>query len=205
MSTKLIETVLELLSEKVKNIENENQHLKQQLVMLTERIALLESGCRNEEVQEEELEEERLTRAMARENAREKILAVVAPGTLVRVASRKEGSGIVIEPDRGEPIKIKYTLNRKSSGMTQWTSLERESLEMFDYYIFTSQVADQVIDLVFAREEVMAMGRAERHTPQFVRFSFTFSFEEGQLVSVVENGDKHINRIANVNGYALLR
>lgn len=205
MSTKLIETVLELLSEKVKNIENENQHLKQQLVMLTERIALLESGCRNEEVQEEELEEERLTRAMARENAREKILAVVAPGTLVRVASRKEGSGIVIEPDRGEPIKIKYTLNRKSSGMTQWTSLERESLEMFDYYIFTSQVADQVIDLVFAREEVIAMGRAERHTPQFVRFSFTFSFEEGQLVSVVENGDKHTNRIANVNGYALLR
>lgn len=205
MSTKLIETVLELLSEKVKNIENENQRLKEQIITLTERIERLEAGGQEAQECEGDLEEERLTRSMARENVRGKILAVVAPETSVRVASRKEGSGLVIVAADGTVSKVKYTLNRKSSGMTQWTSLERESLSEFDYFIFTSQIGDEVIDLIFTRDEIMTMGREERNAPQFIRYSFTFGFEGGELISVVENADKDSNRIDCAQRYELFR
>ncbi|MGL4736305.1 MAG: hypothetical protein ACRCW2_02510 [Cellulosilyticaceae bacterium] len=206
MSTKLIETVLELLSEKVRYIESENQKLHEQVSTLTGRIAELEGRMDQQSgVEDEEIEEERLTRTEARDYAIGKISAVVAPTTSVRVGSRKEGSGIVMESEDGMQTRVKYTLNRKSTGMTQWTSLEGESLDAFDYFIFTSQVADRVVDLVFTQAQVLGMGRPERSAPQFVRFSFTFEFEGDEVVNVVENTNKAANLCADVGNYQVFK
>lgn len=150
--------VLEMLS-RIQNCETEIKNLKEVIDSLKESQQIV--NMQNDspikfEIPDEE--EETVTRGAAREAVMEEIRKI-KPNSVIRVATRNEGSGIFIV-DGKDTKKLKFyyskSYNQNSKKVISWSAVQDEDVvDIYDGYIFAIWANEKLYVLLFSHEQLI--------------------------------------------------
>lgn len=167
--------ILELLS-RVKDLEDEMAQVKARLTSDVEAEEGLEEGGG-------------ITRSLARERAIQE-LQKRFPDYLVRKASRKDGSGILLQlPSHKTPCKIKFSHSRVYETGHSWHTIRlTEIIDEVSYCMFSVvDASDTWHFFIYGTDELKAYNKAHRTVSDADILHLYFSVQGGRAIEKRED------------------
>ena len=197
--------VLELMG-RIQECEEKVQQYKQRLEKAEEEIEKLKS---NEN--EEEIDEDNITRSQVRNKAIDEIkLRLKLKEEQIKVGNREEGGGIVIcNKNDKKCYKFYYSKtyggDSNSDKVISWSGiLEKDINNSIDGYIFTIIKEQQMYILIFTNKQLVKLiNDTNKQVDSKKKYHFSFEIENGTVFET--RGDKHINVSYSLNNFASMK